>query len=136
VVADTQVWEQSAAYVIETHSQVEAFVKNAGLGFTIPYLHNGQPHEYVPGFIIRLKGDPPIYLILETKGFDELADIKTQAAQRWVKAVNADGRFGTWLYALAKNPGEVASKSEEAPTEKQRVADDPIAAGRPAVMEC
>jgi len=26
----------------------------------------------------------------------DLADIKAQAAQRWVNAVNADGRFGTW----------------------------------------
>ena len=114
VVADTQVWEQSSAYVIDTHSQVEAFVKNAGLGFAIPYLHNGQPHEYVPDFLIRLKGDPCVHLILETKGYDELAEIKIQAAQRWVKAVNSDGRFGTWRYALAKNPGEVASKIEAA----------------------
>jgi type III restriction enzyme len=114
VVADTQVWEQSASYAIDTHSQVEAFVKNAGLGFTIPYLHNGEPHEYVPDFIIRLKGDPAIYLILETKGFDELEGTKTQAAQRWVKAVNADSRFGAWRYAVAKNPGEVASKIEKA----------------------
>jgi type III restriction enzyme len=114
IVADTQVWEQSAAYAIDTHSQVEAFVKNAGLGFTIPYLHNGQPHDYVPDFIIRLKSDPLLLLILETKGYDELADIKAQAAQRWVKAVNLDGRFGTWLYALAKHPGEVASKIDEA----------------------
>jgi type III restriction enzyme len=45
MVADTQQWEQSAAYVIDTHELVEAFVKNAGLGFAIPYLHNGKPHE-------------------------------------------------------------------------------------------
>ena len=114
VVADTQVWEQSSAYVLDTHSQVEAFVKNAGLGFAIPYLHNGQPHDYIPDFIIRLKGDPRVHLILETKGYDELVEIKVQATQRWVKAVNSDGRFGTWRYALAKNPGEVASKIEEA----------------------
>jgi type III restriction enzyme len=38
VIADTQRWEQSAAYVIDTHQDVAAFVKNAGLGFAIPYL--------------------------------------------------------------------------------------------------
>ena len=53
-----QKWEQSAAYIIDTHPAVEAFVKNAGLGFAIPYLHNGQPHDYVPDFIVRLKGEP------------------------------------------------------------------------------
>jgi type III restriction enzyme len=41
-VADTMVWEQSDAYVIDTHPKVDAFVKNAGLGFVIPYSHNGQ----------------------------------------------------------------------------------------------
>jgi type III restriction enzyme len=82
VVADTKVWEQSAAAVIDKHERVLAFVKNAGLGFAIPYMHNGQPHDYVPDFIIRLKGNPPWHLVLETKGFDDLADIKAQAAER------------------------------------------------------
>ena len=109
VVADTKVWEQSAAYVIDRHPRVEAFVKNAGLGFSIPYLHNGQPHEYIPDFILRLAGQPTVHLILETKGFDELAEIKAQAAQRWVDAVNADGRFGPWRYALVRDLKEVAS---------------------------
>jgi type III restriction enzyme len=107
VVADTKVWEQSAAYIIDTHKSVEAFVKNAGLGFAIPYLHNGQPHEYVPDFIIRFVGTPPVHLILETKGFDDLADIKAQAAQRWVNAVNADGSFGTWRYAMVRKLAEI-----------------------------
>ena len=48
VVADTKRWEQSAAYFIDTHEAVEAFVKNAGLGFAIPYIHDGEPHDYVP----------------------------------------------------------------------------------------
>jgi type III restriction enzyme len=113
VVADTQVWEQSAAYVLDTHARVEPFVKNAGLGFAIPYLYNGQPHDYVPDFIVRLNGEPRVHLILETKGYDELMDIKTQAAERWAKAVNADGRFGLWRYALARNPAEIPSRIEE-----------------------
>lgn len=107
VVADTKVWEQSAAYILDTHRAVAAFVKNAGLGFAIPYLHNGQPHDYVPDFIVRLKTEPAVHLILETKGFDELADVKAAAAERWVAAVNADGAFGTWRYAMARKVVEV-----------------------------
>ncbi|MFH1539743.1 MAG: type III restriction endonuclease subunit R, partial [bacterium] len=107
VVADTKQWEQSAAYAIDTHGGVVAFVKNAGLGFAIPYIYNGQPHDYVPDFIIRLKGELERYLILETKGFDPLTEIKQQAAERWVKAVNADGTYGQWTYAIAKKPMEV-----------------------------
>jgi len=114
VVADTKVWEQSAAYIIDTHGRVDAFVKNAGLGFAVPYLHNGEPHDYVADFIIRLKGDPNIHLILETKGFDDLAEIKAQAAERWVNAVNAYGRFGTWRYAMARELKQVASLIAEA----------------------
>jgi type III restriction enzyme len=45
VVADTERWEQSAAYYIDKHPAVAAFVKNSGLGFAIPYLHNGQMHD-------------------------------------------------------------------------------------------
>lgn len=106
-VADTKVWEQSATYTIDTHPKVDAFVKNAGMGFAIPYLHNGQPHDYVPDFIIRLKTEPVIHLILETKGYDELAEIKTQAAQRWVSAVNADGTYGIWQFVMVREIGKV-----------------------------
>ena len=62
-------------------------------------------HDYVPDFLIRLDGG--VQLILETKGFDEKAKVKESAAQRWVDAVNADGRFGTWRYAITYNPNEV-----------------------------
>ena len=106
-VADTRKWEQSATYIIDTHPVVAAFVKNAGLGFAIPYLHNGQAHEFLPDFIIRLAGDDERFLILETKGFDELEEIKRAAAVRWVKAVNADAHFGQWDFAMVKSIPDV-----------------------------
>ena len=102
VVADTAKWEQQAAYVIDTHPAVDAFVKNAGLGFAVPYIYNGQPHDYLPDFIVRLKTVPARHLVVETKGFDHLADVKAAAAERWVSAVNADGQFGWWQYAVAR----------------------------------
>lgn len=107
VVADTKRWEQSAAYILDTHPRVESFVKNAGLGFAIPYLHSGQPHDYIPDFIVRLVGSPRAHLIIETKGFDELADVKAAAAQRWVAAVNADKTFGIWRYEMARSVSAV-----------------------------
>jgi type III restriction enzyme len=107
VVADTPKWEQSAAYQIDRHPRVEAFVKNAGLGFAIPYLHNGQPHDYQPDFLVRIKTDPPFTLILETKGYDPLAEVKAAAAQRWVEAVNAEGRHSSWAYVVARDPSAV-----------------------------
>lgn len=106
IVPDTQKWEQSAAYYIDTHPATDAFVKNAGLGFAIPYFDNGQDHEYIPDFIIRPKGDDLRYVILETKGYDVREQKKVEAAERWVNAVNATGRYGTWIYRLVKKPQE------------------------------
>jgi type III restriction enzyme len=111
VVADTRRWEQQAAYFLDSHDGVECFVKNASLGFAIPYLENGQPHDFVPDFIVRLKpakvGGAPTHLILETKGYDPRKDAKEAAARRWVAAVNADGRYGLWSFAMTDKPAEV-----------------------------
>lgn len=91
----------------DTHPLVDAFVKNAGLGFAIPYLHNGEPHDYIPDFIARLNTEPRCHLIVETKGHDDLEAVKRQAAERWVAAVNAEGSFGAWTYEVARRPTDV-----------------------------
>ena len=111
VVADTKTWEQAAAYYIDRHQDVAAFVKNQGLGFAIPYLDNGQFHDYVPDFIIRLNSGT--HLILETKGYDERSAVKVAAAHRWIGAVNAEGSFGSWSYTLVHNPNEIPGKITE-----------------------
>ncbi|HEV3003560.1 MAG TPA: hypothetical protein VGX78_03825, partial [Pirellulales bacterium] len=64
-------------------------------------------HDYLPDFIVRLKDDSAGHVILETKGWDPLDEVKASAAQRWVAAVNADGHHGPWAYAVAKKPEEV-----------------------------
>jgi type III restriction enzyme len=107
VVADTKRWEQSAAYFLDTHEGVAAFVKNAGLGLGIPYLNNGEQHEYVPDFIVRLKCPEERYLLLETKGYDPTREIKRAAAERWCAAVNVHGGFGAWTYRIADRPDQV-----------------------------
>jgi type III restriction enzyme len=110
VVADTTQWEQQAAFYIDRHSAVSAFVKNAGLGFTIPYMHNGEMHDFIPDFMIRMDagGEEPLNLVLETKGYDPLREIKEAAAHRWVNAVNADGRFGSWAFHMANSVDDVS----------------------------
>lgn len=123
VVADTAKWEQQAAYYINRHPAVQAFVKNSGLGLTIPYLHNGQPHDFTPDFLIRLQGAGERYLVLETKGFDPLAEIKEAAAHRWAGAVNADGRYGRWSFAMARNISDVAYLVTEAARSADAIAD-------------
>jgi len=109
VVADSQ-WERTAAYVLDKHAKVHCFVKNSGLGFSIPYTFNGQTHDYLPDFIVRLEATDERYLIVETKGFDERIGEKNQAACRWVSAVNTDGRYGIWSYLLLRNKALIAEE--------------------------
>ena len=106
VVPDTKRFEQSAAWHLDNHPRVFSFAKNEGMGFGIPYLHNGESHDYMPDFLVRLQ-DAEHYLILETKGYDELRELKKSAAERWVAAVNADGRHGKWRYAMVSEVEEI-----------------------------
>jgi type III restriction enzyme len=114
VVVDTKRWEQSAAYFIDTHRAVKCFVKNAGLGLAIPYLYNGQIHDYMPDFLIRIDAKQERHLLLETKGYDPLKDLKKAAAERWVKAVNADGKFGCWRFAMVEDPNDIPRRLNDA----------------------
>ncbi|ORX13077.1 BPTD_3080 family restriction endonuclease [Mycobacterium xenopi] len=109
VVQDSK-WESSAAYHLDNSPHVVSFVKNQGLGFAIPYLHAGGDHEYFPDFLVKLTNG--LMLILETKGHDVLEEIKTQAAQRWVRAVNTEGSHGEWRYAVAHNMNEIPALIE------------------------
>lgn len=123
VVADTEQWEQSAAFYLDTHPQVRAFVKNDRLGFAIPYLRQGERHEYVPDFLVRLQQDGRDLgtLILEVKGGrDPFATEKEAGAHRWVAAVNRDrsGRAcGRWAYRMVRSPSDVPAKLAEAMAE-------------------
>jgi len=40
--------------------------------------------------------------------------VKEAAAVRWVDAVNADGRFGTWRFRMANNVADVSYILNEA----------------------
>ncbi len=82
-------------------------------------------HDYMPDFIVRLKTDPPTHLILETKGYDPLAEVKSAAAERWVAAVNAEGSYGRWAFAMARKttevPGLISGLAKEKSNGKQAV---------------
>jgi len=80
-----------------------SWAKNDHLGFEIYYLWQGQSHTYYPDHIIRFKGNK--HIILEVKGQTKEQDkAKWQATKEWVKAVNANGNFGTWKFEVLKNP--------------------------------
>jgi hypothetical protein len=39
-------------------------------------------------------------------------EVKQQAAIRWVNAVNGEGSYGQWFYAIARKPEEVRKRIE------------------------
>jgi type III restriction enzyme len=60
-----------------------------------------------------LKTEPEEHLILETKGFDPLEEVKKAAAMRWINAVNAEGSWEKWHYAIVRKPTDVSQKIED-----------------------
>ena len=112
MVADTKKWEQSAAFLLDSHPGVVRWVKNDRLGFTIPYRHRGLLSNYVPDFIVVT--DRGENVIVEIKGrVDDDADAKSKAAQRWVEAVNGLGNQGVWKYLLVEDPGKAGLQLNE-----------------------
>jgi type III restriction enzyme len=104
VVADTGSWEQKLAQTLESMPEVEAYVKNQGLNFTIPYTLNGEERQYYPDFLVRLDGG--LTLIVEVSGEerkDKAAKVST-ARTLWVPAVNHHGGFGRWAFVEVTDP--------------------------------
>lgn len=99
-------WEGSEAFHLDHDPRVAAWVKNDHLGFEIFYTHEGVVRRYRPDYLARRTDG--VFLIIETKGRvtpDVLS--KKAAAEEWIEAVNATGRFGEWRYALCEKPQQV-----------------------------
>jgi type III restriction enzyme len=99
VVADTDSWEQIAAKTFEQLPAVESYVKNAFLGFEVPYVDKaGAERRYQPDFLLRVKtpGDERFNLIVEITGFaKDKVEKRWFLTQRWLPAVNAQrGQLG------------------------------------------
>lgn len=101
VVADSG-WELRLAQKLEAMDDVERYVKNEHLDFTIPYVMDGIPQSYYPDFIVYLDDgqEDPLQVLVEISGReDRTKEIKTMtAATKWINAINADGRYGRWAF--------------------------------------
>ncbi len=93
VVADTDSWEQIAAKTFEQTDSVESYVKNAFLGFEVPYVDKaGAERRYLPDYLCRVRtpGGEHFNLIVEITGFaKDKAEKRYFIRQRWLPAVNA-----------------------------------------------
>jgi type III restriction enzyme len=120
-------WEANNASIINKHDAVKAFVKNDHLGFTIKYNYKGVVKNYFPDYLIQLNnGD---YLILEVKGQDSDENrAKREFLHLWVLAVNQNGNFGKWHWAVVFNSSEIhdiLNKYQEFPAEYFLPIDEP-----------
>lgn len=113
VVEDSS-WEGKAAQVLDGMPEVHSYVKNHGLGFTIPYAIDGDERSYIPDFIVRLDdgtvgagGQPQMLnMVLEVSG-QNLRDKKAKVdttRDLWIPAVNNHGAFGDWFFLEISNP--------------------------------
>lgn len=94
VVADTDSWEQLAAKALEELDEVEAYVKNEYLGFTIPYVaSDGEERRYYTDFVARCTtpGGERVNLVIEITGSNKAdkAEKRWYVENRWLPAVNA-----------------------------------------------
>lgn len=106
VVLDTETWEASAAFRLESAVDagfVKFYARNEGMAFSIPYEYQGITHGYEPDFLVRLADGTT--LVLEIKGFeDNETRAKHDAAKRWISAVNNWGRLGQWRFHVCRDP--------------------------------
>lgn len=106
VVLDTQQWERSVTFRLESSEVVVFYVRNDHLDFSIPYEFMGVSHLFFPDFIVRLTND--VNLVLEVKGMiNEQQKAKFEAAKRWCKAVSNWGKAGRWEFHVGKDPETV-----------------------------
>ncbi len=97
-------WEKQFASVIERHPKVRAYVKNQGLGFTVPYRLGGEAHTYLPDFIVLAEDghgeNDLLHLVVEVKGLRREEDkVKQDTMQTyWIPGVNRLGEHGRWAF--------------------------------------
>ena len=96
------------AQALEEMDEVLCYAKNHNLGFTIPYILNGEEKNYIPDFLVRIRdgADDPLNLLIEVTGErtkDKAAKVST-ARNLWVPAVNNHEGFGRWAFLEIADP--------------------------------
>ncbi len=100
------VWEKAAADLCERQPSISAWAKNDHLDFKVRYLYRGSSRNFVPDYLIRFRTGKT--LVLEIKGQDsEQNRAKRAAMDTWIQAVNEQGGFGQWCFAVVFEPAKI-----------------------------
>jgi type III restriction enzyme len=142
VVADTDSWEQIAAKTFEQIDAVESYVKNAFLGFEVPYVDKtGTERRYLPDYLCRVRtpGGEHFNLIVEITGFaKDKAEKRYFIQQRWLPAVNAQReRLGMlpWHFCEVTDIERIKNQLSEEIERIGREVDDAMANSAWAVFK-
>ncbi len=95
-------FEKHFADFLDRAPDVERFLKNERLGFSITYYQMTRPKQYYPDFVVATDGShrAKTYWLLETKGErHEDTILKSQAARQWCAKLSGD-KYGVWKYLL------------------------------------
>ena len=127
-------WESEFCRIAESHPKVISYVKNHGLGFSVPYRMKSESKKYIPDFIVQVDDgngvDDPLNLIVEIKGFrGEDAKIKKQTMDSyWVPGVNHLEKYGRWAFAEFRDLYEMDAEFEAKIDEYFNLMIDGVAA--------
>ena len=97
-------WESQVAAALDACPLVDRWVRNYGLNWSIPYLADGNRHEYRPDFVAvcPLDSGAELHLVIEVKGQEREYDpIKARWARYWCEAVSQHEDYGqgkVWQY--------------------------------------
>jgi type III restriction enzyme len=105
-------WEEKVGQVLDHMPEVISWVKNDRIGpdrrgLRIPYTEQGRQHDYVPDFIVRVRGEAgEWHLLVEVTGERREAKLAKAgtALNLWLPAVNGWGGLGHWDYMELHDP--------------------------------
>ncbi len=106
--------------MLEKHPMVMAYIKNQGLGFTVPYRHKGEVRTYIPDFIARVNDghgeDDLLNLVIEVKGFrgEDVKDKSDTMKTYWIPGVNALKEYGRWDFIELRSEATMQDDFERA----------------------
>lgn len=98
--------EAEFADFLDSATDVDRYVKNERLGFSVTYFESGRPRQYFPDFIVALEDGnanaQERWTLIETKG--EVwpnTDLKRLAAEKWCRMMTDAGQ-GDWSYLFVQ----------------------------------
>ena len=97
-------WEAQLCFVLESHPQVRAYVKNHNLGLEVPYRYGSETRRYLPDFIVLVDDghgdDDLLRLVVEVKGYrgEDAKDKKKTMDTYWIPGVNNLASYGRWNF--------------------------------------